>query len=94
MGEKPLDLGGAYKLKIATLSIGAKVTAIKKVMDTSSLATVPGRRQVKVNEAAECEIETTGPVVCDLISQCEATGRFVLVDGYEIAGGGMITAIL
>ena len=94
MGEKPLVEGRTYKLKIAALSTGAKVTAVKKVMDTSSLATFYGRRRVNANEAAECEIETTGPVVCDLISKCEATGRFVLVDGYEIAGGGMITAIL
>ena len=28
----------------------------------------------------------------DLTADCEATGRFVIVDGYDVAGGGIITA--
>jgi len=39
---------------------------------------------------AECILETTRPLAFDLFSEIEATGRFVIVDHYEIAGGGII----
>ena len=32
------------------------------------------------------------PIAFDLTADCEATGRFVIVDGYDVAGGGIITA--
>jgi bifunctional enzyme CysN/CysC len=37
-------------------------------------------------------LETRQPIAFDPISESEATGRFVIVDGYDIAGGGIITA--
>jgi bifunctional enzyme CysN/CysC len=41
---------------------------------------------------AECVLETLKPVVFDDISHIQETGRFVIVDQYEIAGGGIILA--
>jgi bifunctional enzyme CysN/CysC len=41
---------------------------------------------------ADVILETRNPVAFDLISESEATGRFVIVDGYDVAGGGIITA--
>ncbi|MCG6534879.1 MAG: adenylyl-sulfate kinase, partial [Syntrophales bacterium LBB04] len=38
----------------------------------------------------ECILEPTRPIAFDLFSEIEATGRFVVVDHYEIAGGGII----
>jgi bifunctional enzyme CysN/CysC len=35
-------------------------------------------------------LETRQPIAFDAISDGEATGRFVIVDGYDIAGGGII----
>jgi bifunctional enzyme CysN/CysC len=37
-------------------------------------------------------LEVRQPVAFDLTADCEATGRFVIVDGYDLAGGGIITA--
>jgi bifunctional enzyme CysN/CysC len=41
---------------------------------------------------ADLVLETRQPIAFDRISEGEATGRFVIVDGYDIAGGGIITA--
>jgi hypothetical protein len=37
-------------------------------------------------------LETKQPIAFDDISQGEATARFVLVDGFDIAGGGIIVS--
>ncbi len=43
------------------------------------------------HDVAEVVLETRQPVAFDDFAQGEATGRFVVVDGYDIAGGGIIT---
>ena len=40
---------------------------------------------------AELILETRQPIAFDPITENETTGRFVIVDGYDIAGGGIIT---
>jgi bifunctional enzyme CysN/CysC len=44
------------------------------------------------NDVADVVLELRQPVAFDLTADCEATGRFVIVDGYDVAGGGIITA--
>ncbi len=43
------------------------------------------------HDVADLSLETRQPIAFDAISDGEATGRFVIVDGYDIAGGGIIT---
>ncbi|MDR2801270.1 MAG: 50S ribosome-binding GTPase, partial [Desulfovibrio sp.] len=49
--------------------------------------------EVGVNDVAEVIIAARVPLALDLFSTCRATGRFVLVDGYDVAGGGIVTCI-
>ena len=91
MGKDPLTLNKEYKLKLGTGKSYAKIRAIERVLDASSLKSNEKKLQVDRHEVAECEIETVKPIAYDTISDCEATGRFVLLDNYEIAGGGIIT---
>ena len=39
---------------------------------------------------ADLVLETRQPIAFDLTADSEATGRFVIVDGYDVAGGGII----
>jgi bifunctional enzyme CysN/CysC len=91
MGKEPLVTNKEYKLKLGTAKTYAKVKSVNRVLDANSLKESGTKMQVDRHEVAECTIETISPVAFDAISQCEATGRFVLVDGHEIAGGGIIT---
>jgi bifunctional enzyme CysN/CysC len=43
------------------------------------------------HDVADLILETRQPIAFDTITGGEATGRFVIVDGYDIAGGGIIT---
>ena len=49
------------------------------------------RDAVQRNEVAELTIRTRSPLAFDLYADSEVTGRFVLVDEYDVAGGGIIT---
>jgi bifunctional enzyme CysN/CysC len=64
---------------------------IVSVLDASDLSSDRGKHEVEKHEVADCIFETAKPIVFDLSREIEATGRFVLVDNYEIAGGGIIT---
>ena len=59
-------------------------------MDASKLTTDSNRQQIERHDVAECVLETLKPVGCDLAHDIAQTGRFVIIDNYEISGGGVI----
>ena len=59
-------------------------------MDASRAGTVIKKKQIERHDVAEVILETRQPIAFDTIQTHEATARFVIVDGYEISGGGII----
>jgi bifunctional enzyme CysN/CysC len=92
LGKQPLAPGRNYRLKLATQEADCQVEKIERVINASTLQTVqrPGEPAVHRHEAAELMLRTRKPVAFDTIDEIAATGRFVLVDGYDVAGGGVI----
>ncbi|KKR96642.1 MAG: Sulfate adenylyltransferase, large subunit [Candidatus Uhrbacteria bacterium GW2011_GWF2_41_16] len=90
MGRAPLIKNKAYKLKIATQRMGVKLVDVLNVIDALELKTVAKKEQVDRYDVAEIILETSKPIAFDLIDQIAGTSRFVLVDNYEIAGGGIV----
>lgn len=91
MGKEPLTIGKKYKIKLATEEIEGEVSSIIKVIDATSLDSNVTHQQVELNGVAEVIINTKEPVVFDVFRESPVTGRFVIVDGYDVAGGGIIT---
>lgn len=91
MGKENLVAGKKYKLKLTTQEVECQVQAIEKVIDASTLETVLGASAVATNDVAEVVIETRQLVAFDLFADNQTTGRFVLVDGYDVSGGGIIS---
>ncbi len=92
LGKTPLTKGRDYKLKLGTAAVPVQLHKINKVIDASQLDHRLDKSQVDRNDVADVILEVRQPVAFDLTADCEATGRFVLVDGYDVAGGGIITA--
>jgi bifunctional enzyme CysN/CysC len=92
LGKKPFTSGRDYKLKLGTAAVPVQLHKINKVIDASQLDHRLDKSQVDRNDVADVVLEVRQPVAFDLTADCEATGRFVLVDGYDVAGGGIITA--
>lgn len=89
MGRQPLVKGRKYKIKLGTAESPVWVEDIRSVLDASDLSMVR-RDQVEQHEVGECLLETFKPLAWDAADRLAQTGRFVLVDGYEIAGGGIL----
>ena len=90
MGRPPMVQGKEYKLKIGSANVPVTLHQINQVLDASELSSVTNKPQVDRHDVAECVLETGRPVAFDLRNDVEATGRFVIVDEYEIAGCGII----
>ena len=91
MGQRNLEKGKLYTLKLTTQEVPCEVVEFKKVTDASTLETLKGQEYLAKNDVAEVTLRTSTPVVFDLFGSIPTTGRFVLVDGYDVCGGGIIT---
>lgn len=90
MGKNPLVAGKEYKIKLATQEVTAEIVEIVRVIDASSLERGEKADQINLNDVAEVIITTKDKVAFDLFNVSHITGRFVIVDGYDVAGGGII----
>jgi bifunctional enzyme CysN/CysC len=91
LGRKPFVQGRDYKLKLHTVAVPVRLAKIHKVIDASELGSDLAKQEVGRHDVADVELEVKSPIAFDLIGDSEATGRFVIVDGYDVAGGGIIT---
>jgi bifunctional enzyme CysN/CysC len=93
LGRKPFAKGKTYKLKLATQEAECEIESIEKVIDASTLETISRSHNeifVGRHEVAELTIRTKRPVAFDIHAEIIPTGRFVIVDGYEVCGGGIV----
>jgi bifunctional enzyme CysN/CysC len=89
-----LERGRKYQLRVATREVDCEIAAIHRIIDTMDLAQQQGSSVVNKNQVAELTLRTKAPVAFDLSASFESTGRFVLVDEYDIAGGGITTELV
>jgi bifunctional enzyme CysN/CysC len=94
LGKQPLEQGRRYLLRVATREVECEVAAIHRIIDTMDLNQQSGSNKVARNQVGELTLRTKAPVAFDLSASFEATGRFVLVDDYDIAGGGIVTEMI
>ncbi len=90
LSPNPMVMGKRYKLKLHAARAAAYLTAVHTVIDASNLTSVANRRQIERHDVAHVTLETLKPVACDPALEIPQTGRFVIIDDYEIAGGGVI----
>jgi bifunctional enzyme CysN/CysC len=95
LGKEPFKKGKKYKLKLATQEVECEIESIEKVIDASTLATVSRHEHelfVGRHEVGEITLKTKRPIAFDAINEIVPTGRFVIVDGFDVSGGGIIAA--
>ncbi|MBR1728871.1 MAG: GTP-binding protein [Selenomonadaceae bacterium] len=90
LGKNPLTIGKKYKLKLATSEIEAEVEKILRVVDASSLESNNSAQKLKINDIGEIIFKLKKKLAFDNFGEYQATGRFVLVEGYDVSGGGII----
>jgi bifunctional enzyme CysN/CysC len=91
MGERPFALAKRYKVKLLTQEVEAQLVSVDRLIDATTLEASGGlRRSVGRNEVAEVTIQTRAPLVIDNYDRISTSGRFVVVDERDVAGGGII----
>jgi bifunctional enzyme CysN/CysC len=93
LGIEPLRFGQRYPLKLTTQAVECEVELVHRIVDASTLE--PVRRAdpsvaLEKNDVAEVALRVTRPLVFDTYSENPALGRFVVMDGGEVAGGGVV----
>ncbi|HYN83351.1 MAG TPA: adenylyl-sulfate kinase [Gemmatimonadaceae bacterium] len=94
LGPQPLVKRREYALKLGTARVPVRLEAVHRVLDASTLAVVESPEEIGRNDVAECVLELGRSIAFDLVSDIPETGRFVLVEDYEIRGGGIIREAL
>ncbi len=91
MGKRNLEKGKKFIIKLNTQEVECEVVEFKKAIDASTLETLNNQDYIARNDVAELTLRTRSPVAFDLFGSIATTGRFVLVDEYDVCGGGIIT---
>jgi bifunctional enzyme CysN/CysC len=90
VGRAPMIMQKEYKLKIGSARASVKLAEICNTLDASDLSYSKNKHQLDCRDVGECILETSRPIAFDPAAASETTGRFVIVDNYEIAGGGIV----
>lgn len=94
LGRSPLSQGKTYLLKLGTAREKVQIESILKVIDAADYAHQTDRTEVHHHDVAEVILKLTHPIAFDTSEKFPETSRFVLVDEFEIRGGGIVLASL
>jgi bifunctional enzyme CysN/CysC len=94
LGKEPMVKRKDYLLKLGTARVTARIEEIHRVMDASTLGATEQRNAINRHDVAECTLKLDRALACDLADEIAATSRFVVVDDFEIRGGGIVREAL
>ncbi len=88
-GRKPLTAGATYKAKINTTEARLVVERITSIVNVDDLS-VSDAEHVERNQVADVVLRAKRILAVDEFESFARTGRFVLHEDHNIAGGGVI----
>lgn len=91
MGKNNLNKNKKYKLKLVTQEVECEIISIDKVIDATTLEELIDVKEVKLNDVAQVIIKTKEIISFDKFSENNSMGRFVIIDDYDVSGGGIIS---
>jgi bifunctional enzyme CysN/CysC len=89
LGREPLEAGRRMTLRMGTQAAPASVQEIGRIVGSGDLAERKGAR-IETFDVAEIVLRVSRIVALDGYSANAATGRFVLSDGADVLGGGVV----
>jgi bifunctional enzyme CysN/CysC len=94
LGNRPLTLERTYLIRLATREVACEIVHIHRIVDSNNLDDKATNTIVQRNEVADITLRTKSPIAFDLYGDFEVSGRFVLVDEYDVSGGGIVTELV
>jgi len=90
LGKTPMKEGNEYKLKLGPMECRVRVQEVEGEISTQDLK-LSNSDTIERHNVGEVILRTPKIIALDEFTTHHNTGRFVLVDGFEIAGGGIIS---
>ncbi len=90
LGKKPMVKKKEYFLKTGTAKVSARIEKVVRVIDASNLQSSENKQQIERHDVAECILNLGKAIAFDTSENISQTSRFVIIDDYEICGGGII----
>ncbi len=94
LGRKPLTSDREYVLKMGSQRVGARLQEVTRVISASSLKAKKHQQDIEQHDVAEVILSLENDVAFDPVERIPISSRFVLVDDYEIAGGGIARGLV
>ncbi len=89
--NESIFLDRPYTFRIGTQEVEARIVKIDRILDSSTLEiSQQARSEIRRNDVAEVTLRTRRPIAFDNQDRIPTTGRFVLIQGDRIGGGGII----
>ncbi len=92
MGKRPMVKDKDYLIKIGTAKETVRLREVIRVIDASELNSAQSKDCIEHHDVGECILHVRKAIAFDLAEKIASTGRFVIVDDFEICGGGIIRA--
>ncbi|CAM9986286.1 unnamed protein product [Phaeothamnion confervicola] len=89
LGREPVDVGRRFDLRIGTQSVPADIREIGRIVGSGDLVERQGGR-IECFDVADVTLRTTRLIALDDYGVNPITGRFVLADGPDVLGGGIV----
>lgn len=93
LGKYPIEKEKKYVFKLGTVQVGFRLEEISMVIDASNLEKQK-KDIIEKHDVAECILKLDKAIAFDLAHEISETSRFVIVDNYQIVGGGIIEEAL
>ena len=94
MGREPMRADKEYLIKLGTAKESVQIEEIISVMDASDLASGQKKEFIGYHDVAECILQTRHAIAFDTVDYIASMSRFVIVDDFEIRGGGIVREAL
>ena len=94
LADKPFQAGKTYTIKLGTAEAQATATAIEERLDSSTLeVTERYAAELLPSEVGKVLFSLKNDIAADVYSDNIRLGRFVIEDGLQIGGGGIIQGL-
>jgi bifunctional enzyme CysN/CysC len=90
LGDNPLQVGKSYKIKLQTAEFMAELRSIEMALDTDSLDRTVST-SIARHGVGEVTFRLRGLAALDDHLSNPRTGRFVIIEGFDMVGGGIVS---
>jgi len=94
LSKSPMINGKDYILKLGTDKVSVRLENIERMINASDLTSSKKVENIQRHDVAECVLKLNQAIAFDIVEKISATSRFVIVDNYQICGGGIIREAL